>query len=222
MKKLKLVFLTTTIFFFATLSMQAGSVGQGQSTTGTLPVELVSFTANVSGDVVVLNWTTATEVNNYGFDVQRMLSGAEAWETLAFVDGHGNSNSPKDYSFVDASNNSANVQYRLKQIDVDGSFKYSKIVELSATLAKEFVLEQNYPNPFNPTTVISYSIPTASNVSVKVYDVLGNLVSTLVNQNQAANSYQVNFDASNLSNGVYFYKIQAGSYSSIKKMLLLK
>ena len=221
MKKLKLVFLTTTIFFFAALSVQAG-IGQGESATGTLPVELVSFTANVSGNVVVLNWTTATEVNNYGFDVQRAVSGTDVWTTLGFVNGHGNSNSPKDYSFVDVTKSSGKVSYRLKQIDIDGSFKYSNEVELSATLAKEFVLEQNYPNPFNPTTVISYSIPTASHVSVKVFDVLGNLISTLVNKNQTASSYNVNFDANNLSNGVYFYKIQAGNYTDIKKMILIK
>ena len=221
MKKLRLVFLTTTIFFFAALSVQAG-IGQGESATGTLPVELVSFTANVSGDVVVLNWTTATEVNNYGFDVQRAVSGTDVWTTLGFVNGHGNSNSPKDYSFVDVTKSGGAVSYRLKQIDIDGSFKYSNEVELSVTLAKEFVLEQNYPNPFNPTTVISYSIPTASHVSVKVYDVLGNLISTLVNKKQVASSYQVNFDANNLSNGVYFYKIQAGNYTAIKKMLLIK
>lgn len=221
MKKLRLVFLTITIFFFAALSVHA-SIGVGESSAGTLPVELVSFTANTNGDVVVINWTTATEVNNYGFEIQRTLSGSEVWETLGFVTGHGNSNSPNDYSFVDATDLSGAVSYRLKQLDTDGSFQYSSVIEVSTTLSKEFVLEQNYPNPFNPTTVISYSIPTASHVSVMVYDVLGNLISTLVNRNQEASNYSISFDASNLSNGVYFYKIQAGSYSAIKKMILLK
>ncbi len=213
--------LRTIIFFFVALSVQAG-IGSGKSATGPLPVELVSLTANVNGNVVVLNWTTATEVNNYGFDVQRAVSGTEEWETIGFVNGHGNSNSPKDYSFVDASNHGGKVSYRLKQIDVDGSFNYSMVVELNTSLVKEFMLEQNYPNPFNPTTVISYSIPTDSHVSIKVYDVLGNLISTLVNKNQTTGIYKVDFDANELNNGVYFYKIQAGNFTSVKKMLLLK
>ncbi len=222
MKKLRLFFLTTIISFFTALIVQAGSVGVGVSPTGTLPVELTTFTANVNGDVVVLNWTTATEVNNYGFDIQKSASEAEEWETIGFVNGNGNSNAPKKYSFTDASNINGTVKYRLKQIDIDGSFKYSNIIELNATLVKEFALEQNFPNPFNPTTVISYSIPEDSHVSVKVFDVLGNIVATLVNQNQTVNKYKVNFDAGNLTNGVYFYKIQAGNYSAVKKMILLK
>ncbi len=221
MKKFRLVFLTTVILAFTALSVSA-NIGIGESATGTLPVELVAFTANVDGDVVVLNWTTATEVNNLGFEVQKALNGVDEWETFGFVDGHGNSNSVNNYSFVDASTVSGNVQYRLKQLDVDGASKYSSVIKITSTLAKEFVLEQNYPNPFNPTTVISYSIPTASHVSVKVFDVLGNQIATLVNKNQVANSYKVNFNATELSNGVYFYKIKAGSFSSVKKMILLK
>ncbi len=220
--------LFTIILFTLTFHLQAG-IGEGQSTTGPLPVELTSFSASIKGDVVLLNWTTATEVDNYGFEIARLRStkqnSAEAsWETLGFVNGHGNSNSPKEYSFVDTSTplSASSVSYRLKQIDTDGKLEYSDIIELKTNLLKNYVLEQNYPNPFNPTTVISYSIPIASFVSVKIFDVLGNTIATLVSKNQEVGSYKVNFNATELSNGIYFYKIRAGKFTSIKKMLLLK
>ena len=219
-----------TILLALTLSLQAG-IGSGESALGPLPVELTSFSASVNGDastssatIVLLNWTTATEVNNYGFEVQRTsfpLS-PHVWETLGFLNGHGNSNSPKDYSFVDANPLSGTACYRLKQIDNNGRFKYSDIVVLKSNLGKKYVLAQNYQNPFNPTTVISYSIPNASHVSIKVFDVLGNTIATLIDKNQEIGSYKVSFDATKLSNGVYFYKINAGQFTSTKKMLLLK
>lgn len=219
------------------LNLQAG-IGEGQSATGPLPVELTSFSASIQGastgsatSVVLLNWTTATEVNNYGFEIFRSTRNDDAstplsmrWKEIGFVEGHGNSNSPKEYSFVDTSTplSASIVSYRLKQIDTDGTFKYSEIVEIIPILSKEFVLQQNYPNPFNPTTVISYSIPTSSFVSVKVFDVLGNTIATLVNKKQVMGSYKVNFNAKKLSNGIYFYKISADKFISVKKMLLLK
>ena len=221
-----------TILLALTIIIQAG-IGSGESAVGPLPVELTSFSATVIDDastssatVVLLNWTTATEVNNYGFEIQRadissQISEKE-WETLGFVNGHGNSNSPNDYSFVDANPLNGNVCYRLKQIDNDGKFKYSDNVELKSNLGKEYVLEQNYPNPFNPTTVISYSLPKASYVSIKVFDVLGNTIAILISKNQEVGSYKIVFNATELSNGVYFYKISANNFTSIKKMLLLK
>jgi hypothetical protein len=142
------------------------------------------------------------------------------------VEGHGNSNSPKEYSYTDQSVLSSSLskyQYRLKQIDTDGSFKYSKIIEVEfGTIPTEYVLKQNFPNPFNPATVISYAISTNSFVSVKVYDLLGNLITTLVSRNQEAGIYKVSFTANELSNGVYFYRISANGFLSTKKMLLLK
>ena len=217
-----------TILFALSFSIQAG-IGEGQSEIGPLPVELTSFSASVKAEVVLLSWATATEVNNYGFEVQRSSFQKDGttpvktgWENIGFVNGHGNSNSPKEYSFADSSPLDGNVSYRLKQIDTDGKFEYSQVIELKNNLSKEYVLEQNYPNPFNPTTVISYSIPKSSNVSVKVFDVLGNTIATLVNQNQSIGSYKVNFNASALSNGIYFYKISAGEFTSIKKMMLIK
>jgi len=145
------------------------------------------------------------------------------WQTIGFVEGHGNSNSPKEYSFTDASPLSGTVQYRLKQIDNDGKYDFSKEVEITVTaMPKAFVLEQNFPNPFNPSTVISYQLPAMSNVELKIYDLLGNEVAALVNEQKEAGSYQIQFDGSKLSNGVYFYKLQAEGVELTKKLLLLK
>jgi hypothetical protein len=216
-----------TILFVLTISLNAG-IGVGTSAEGALPVELTTFTAAATSDNVQLNWTTVTEVDNYGFEIERKnpllnpLQGGD-FEKIGFIEGHGNSNSPKEYSFVDESVFPGLYQYRLKQIDTDGSFEYSEIIEVQfGVVPTKYVLAQNYPNPFNPSTVISYSIPTASNVSLKVFDVLGKLIKTLVNQNQAAGNYKINFNAGELSNGVYFYRIESGSFIAVKKMLLIK
>ncbi len=193
-----------------------------------LPVELKSFTASVAEGKIALNWQTATEVNNYGFEIERMLMGEESqWEKIGFVEGAGNSNSPKQYSFIDNKPaTSTPLGYRLKQIDNDGKFIYSKeiTVELSS-VPEEFSLSQNYPNPFNPTTTIKYSVPVTLSpvtLSLKVFNLLGQEVATLVNQKQPAGNYKVKFDASQLSSGVYLYKIQAGEYSAVKKLILMK
>ncbi|MFQ3599171.1 MAG: T9SS type A sorting domain-containing protein [Chloroherpetonaceae bacterium] len=193
-----------------------------------LPVELTSFTARKSEQGVELAWQTASEQNNAGFEVERKSEGA-TWNTLGFVRGNGTTTEAQSYSFLDNSA-SGKVQYRLKQIDFDGQFEYSNIIEVDAGLPKTFELSQNYPNPFNPTTVINYQLPTASNVSLKIYDVLGKEVATLVNGRQEAGSYNFNFNASNLSSGVYFYRLQASAtngasgsnFVQTKKMMLVK
>ncbi len=192
--------------------------------TGALPVELSSFSAAVIGQNVKLNWTTETEVNNYGFEVERCALSAErqAWEKIGFVNGNGNSNSSKNYSFNDKTATGGKYSYRLKQIDNDGQFEYSNIIEVDINLPLEFSLNQNYPNPFNPSTKISFQIAETAFTSLKVFDVLGNEIESIVNKEMQAGSYEVNFDAGNLSNGVYFYKLQAGSFVQTKKMLLLK
>ncbi|MGD8778923.1 MAG: T9SS type A sorting domain-containing protein [Ignavibacteria bacterium] len=205
-----------------------------------LPVELTSLTALVQENSVKLEWTTATEINNYGFEIQRSevgqivnnLSYQYEWEKVGFLLGHGNSNSPKKYSFTDNNSTIGSVYYRLKQIDFDGTFEYSQIVEISLkkSLEKEFVLKQNYPNPFNPATIISYTIPDVSdanfasltNVSLKIYDVLGNEITTLVNEKQEAGSYSYNFDASGLASGTYIYKLTTDDFFETKKMVLIK
>ncbi len=209
---------------------------------GVVPVELTSFTALINNDTVELRWETATEVNNYGFEVERQQSenGTQntEWEAIGFVQGHGNSNSPKNYEFIDHDPPAGNLQYRLKQIDTDGTYEYySLTAEVDATitslnderLPEQFHLSQNYPNPFNPTTTIKYNIPAVAlspvegqHVSLKIYDVLGNEVSQLVNKLQAPGIYQVEFDASNLPSNIYFYTLSARGFSETKKLVLLK
>ncbi len=185
-----------------------------------LPVELTSFNAQVLNNGVRLTWTTASEVNNSGFEVQRSNDQAN-WTALGFVRGAGTTTEAQSYAFTDAQA-SGRVFYRLKQIDFDGQFAYSNVIEVNAGLPKQFVLEQNYPNPFNPTTTIAYQLPTAGNVSLKVFDMLGKEVASLVNGRQEAGSYTVNFNANQLSSGVYFYRLQAGSFVQTRKMMLVK
>jgi len=191
----------------------------------TTPVELISFTAHRIGENIVLNWQTATEVNNYGFEVERYSLTAtpvKTWKKIGFIEGHGNSNSPNEYSFVDADKLIGNVQYRLKQLDFNGCFEYSGIAEVEIIEATEFKLSQNYPNPFNPTTVIEFSIPCSGQTTLEVYNVLGQKVKTLVNKELKAGSYSYQFDANSVTSGIYFYKLQSNAYSQIKKMILLK
>ena len=205
-----------------------------------IPVELASFTANTSGNEVHLSWATASEKNNYGFEVEGKKLGDRSqeleWETISFIDGHGTTTETNYYTFVEKELPAGKYSYRLKQIDYDGSFKYSDVVEVEIGLPDEFSLLQNYPNPFNPTTKIRYSISTSPQsppyqggeakqgwlVQLKVYNVLGKEVATLVNEQKPAGNYTVEFNASNLSSGIYYYKLQAGNYSEIKKMILLK
>ncbi len=234
-----------------------------------LPVELISFTAELIGNAIILNWQTATEINNYGFEIERQILKQASqptrqvqndnylWEKVGFVEGAGNSNSPKEYSFFDDKTSEVfknlggldgSIQYRLKQIDFDGKFEYSEIITVetlqATSLPTEFALEQNYPNPFNPATTIKYSIPNTviasarlaetlsrqeakqsqeMNVTLKVYDILGNEVATLVNEKKDAGSYRVNFNASNLTSGVYLYRLNTSSgYTMTKKLMLLK
>ena len=188
-----------------------------------LPVELTTFSAIMKGNAVELKWQTATEVNNYGFEIQRSAEEQGTWEKIGFVKGHGNSNSPKHYSFTDTDVEQAgNYFYRLKQIDVDGSFEFSPVVEVYFGAPDKFELAQNYPNPFNPATTISYTIPEAQQVQLTVYNVLGKEIATLVNKQQPAGNYKVFFDGSDLPSGIYIYKLQAGNFVQTRKMMLVK
>jgi len=196
-----------------------------------LPVELTTFTANAVNNKIELAWQTATEVNNYGFEIERAKdTESKLWEKIGFVEGHGNSNSPKHYSFIDNTVSSGKYFYRLKQIDIDGSFEYSNVVEINLSLSTEFYLNQNYPNPFNPATTIKYTIPENDggaplDVKLIVYDVLGREITTLVNEKQRAGSYEATFNAGSgdgLPSGIYFYKLTAGNFSEVKKMILMK
>jgi len=207
-----------------------------------LPVELSTFSAIVSGLQVTLNWQTATEVNNYGFEVERSLSShssslnghslSKVWETIGFIAGSGSSNSPKEYSFENKIEFSGKYSFRLKQIDNDGKFAYSKEIEVEAdNVPTEFSLSQNYPNPFNPSTVISYQLPVKSFVSLKLYDITGTEIATLVNAEEEAgvhnyelriNNYPALGGTGALTSGVYFYQLRAGDFVSTKKLIVLK
>jgi len=206
-----------------TSGASGGGFAYERSTPPPVPVELTEFKATVTDGDVVLNWQTATEVNNYGFSLERK-SGIEnrEWEEIGFVNGHGNSNSPKEYSFVDVDNFSGKIQYRLKQIDTDGQFDYSPVVEVTIEEQTDFAVKQNFPNPFNPSTQIEFNIPNNSNVEVKVFNVLGMEVATLLNEHRQAGVHKVEFDASNLSSGIYFYRVVSGKNSMIRKMVLLR
>jgi hypothetical protein len=197
-----------------------------------LPVELTSFTALARGGKVELNWNTATEVNTYGFEIQRTpllspLGEVEikgGWAKVGFVEGHGTTNAPQNYSFSDNSTLVGKYSYRLKQIDRDGKFEYSKEVEAAVALAQNtIVLGQNYPNPFNPETSIEFAVPTTGYTTLKVYNMLGEEVSTLVNGNVKAGVLnRVSFKGGNFASGLYFYTLRSGNFVDTKKMLMVK
>jgi hypothetical protein len=192
-----------------------------QSQSDPLPVELTSLTASISGRIIMLNWQTTTEVNNCGFEVERKTANS-SWQQIGFVQGHGNSNSLKEYTFIDKQIGGTKFQYRLKQIDNDGKFEYSKEIEVELILPNNYTLEQNYPNPFNPSTVISYSLPSASNVKLIVYNTIGQTVNVLENGYKNAGNYSIQFNGGNLPGGIYFYRLEAGQFSQVKKMMLVK
>lgn len=192
-----------------------------------LPVELLHFTASATESGVRLNWTTASETNNLGFEVERAPAESDAWKKIGFVDGAGTTTEETAYSFIDrASLSTGTFFYRLKQLDFDGKFSYSPEVKAAAGVPQRFSLSQNYPNPFNPETAISYQLSSVSEVSLKVYDLLGREVQTLVNERQSAGKYSVRFQAGGLASGVYFYRLsvggQGGGFRETKKMTVIK
>ncbi len=194
-----------------------------------LPVELTSFTVKTDNLGVTLNWKTATETNNAGFDIERTAAGAQAkkeWQKIGYVEGSGTSNAPKEYSFKNNNVQTGNYAYRLKQIDRDGAFTYSQQVEAVVAAPREFTLSQNYPNPFNPTTTINFAIAEDSRVSVKVYDIVGREVATMVDGDVAAGYYNISFNAKDLASGVYMYRITAKHAQSVfvqtKRLVLMK
>lgn len=199
-----------------------------------VPVELTSFTASVNDNDVQLSWGTATETNNYGFEIQRKKSEDRSknseWMEIGFVPGYGTSTEKHFYNFVDEKLIEGKYQYRLKQIDFDGTSSYSDIVDVEINSSIQYTLDQNYPNPFNPLTKIRYSIPNviasgvnqSQIVTLKVYDVLGNEIVTLVNEEKPAGSYEVEFTAGKYPSGVYYYRLKAGDFVSTRMMILLK
>ena len=189
---------------------------------GYLPVELTSFSATTQIGKIILNWVTATETNNQGFEIHRKRENSE-WEKIGFVDGHGTTTEPKEYSYIDdiSKIQSTSFFYRLKQIDFDGSFEFSNVVEVELT-PNSFELSQNYPNPFNPLTKIEYRIPDRLYVTLKVFNILGDEVFSLVNEEKPAGVYSISFDGTGLASGMYLYRLQAGTFIETKKMMLLK
>ncbi len=186
-----------------------------------IPVELTSFIGNVVGGIVMLSWSTATEINNSGFQVERSDDN-ENFAQIGFVPGFGTTTESKFYTFADNSSISGTHYYRLKQIDFEGSFTYSEVVEVNVGLPTEFALQQNYPNPFNPTTKIHYSVPADGFVNIAVYNLLGENVTNIVNSIQKAGSYEVTFDATNFTSGMYLYRMESGDFVSVRKMMILK
>ena len=202
-----------------------------------LPVELLSFSSSVNDNDVTLNWTTATETNNSGFEIQKSPSptpslkeGAlDHWEIIGFLDGHGTTTELQTYSYQNENLSAGKYQYRLKQIDFDGTFEYSNTIEVEIIPPTKFSLEQNYPNPFNPSTNIRFTIPYVEThldasllTTLKVFDVLGNEVATLVNEEKSSGTYQVEFDALRLASGLYFYQLKYSGLTQTKKMILIK
>jgi len=187
-----------------------------------IPVELTSFTGNVNNlGQVVLNWETATEINNQGFEIQKRNETSE-YRTIGFVEGYGTTTEPRSYIYTDVTAENGINYYRLKQVDFNGTYEYSPEVEVDVTGPLTFDLAQNYPNPFNPSTSIKYSVPEAGNIRLSVFNVVGEEVAVLANGFSQAGSFEVNFDASNLSTGVYLYKLQSANSVQTKKMMLLK
>ena len=193
-----------------------------------VPVELSSFTASVNGNEIILEWSTAAETNNKGFEIERQRAEGtghgenKEWEKIGFLEGSGTTTEGHSYSFIDKGITEGKYYYRLKQVDFDGSFKYSREVEVSADVPAKYLLEQNYPNPFNPATTINYQLPQNGFVTIKIYDVLGKEVATLVNEQKKQGKYKLNFNASGFASGIYICQLRVNNYLSSRKMLLLK
>lgn len=184
-----------------------------------VPVELTSFTAVRNNEKISLDWSTATELNNYGFEIQKEVN--DVWENIGFVKGNGTTTEKHFYNFIDENTASSTIFYRLKQIDIDGSVNFSNEVEVNGIPA-EFTLEQNFPNPFNPSTTINFNLSNSTYIKLNIYNSNGELLTTLLEGYQGEGNHSIKFDASNLSSGIYFYKLEAGSFSQTHKMLLLK
>jgi len=214
-----------------TTTLNGRALGQTAVTldgASVLPVELLAFTATANRTKAYLHWSTATEVNNYGFDIERRLinsksSTANNWTKIGFVEGNGTSNSAHSYSYTDASVSSGTYAYRLKQIDNNGTYKYSSETEITIAVPKVVALNQNYPNPFNPTTTITFTLAQDGFTTLKIYDMLGREVTTLVNGEMKSGVMNaVSFNASKLSSGVYFSRLESSGNVQTKTLMLLK
>ncbi len=188
-----------------------------------VPVELTSFEGIMENDKVILTWKTSSETNNYGFEIERKIktSGSLGWEDAGFVEGNGTSTVQHSYSYTDPITQSGIVSYRLRQMDLDGAFTYSKEITVASNPVVSS-LSQNYPNPFNPVTTINYSLKEESEVSIAIYDILGRKVSTVVNEIKRPGNYSIDVDGSKLAGGIYIYRLTSGRNSLTRRMVLLK
>ena len=190
-----------------------------------VPVELTSFSGFYDKNKVTLGWITSSELNNQGFDVERassLTSPLQEWKKIGFVSGNGTTTETNSYQFIDNSISSNKYYYRLKQVDFDGTFEYSNVVEVDINTVAEFSLNQNYPNPFNPSTKISFTLPQTANVKLSVFNLLGEKVAELVNEVKSSGFYEVDFNGTDLTSGMYLYRLEAGEFVSTRKMTLIK
>jgi hypothetical protein len=190
-----------------------------------IPVELSSFEAKVIGSKVELRWSTATELNNFGFEIERKERDIE-YRKIGFVSGFGTTAESHNYNYTDEDLGPGNYTFRLKQIDLSGAFEYSNSIEVEVINELGFSIKQNYPNPFNPSTNIQYAIGNRQFVQLRIYDVLGNEITTLVNEDKGPGNYDVEFQSTvgshQLASGVYYYQLRAGDFLETKKMTLVK
>ncbi len=221
--------LNTTSKTITVYGLNAFSTFTNSDQNAPLPVELASFTSLVNGRDITLKWSTDKEFNNAGFDIERKASGTNQWSKVGYVQGKGVSNTRTNYTYDDKKLNSGKYNYRLKQIDNNGNYAYYQLSsEVNIELPKKYDLSQNYPNPFNPVTKIDYDLPFNSRVSIILYDMTGREVKTLVNETAGAGYYTLNFNASSISSGTYFYRLIAkstvkdGQIIMTKKMVLVK
>ena len=202
-------------------SATVGGIYKFNGQVDPVPVELTSFTANASQSSVVLVWETATEVNNYGFEIERSFDNTN-FSTLGFVKGKGSTTEKQIYSFTDQTSLTGKTYYRLRQVDFDGRFEYSEVISVENTIPESFSLNQNFPNPFNPSTRIQFSIPQETQVELAIYDATGKLVENLVSEVKAAGYHEVIWNATNNASGIYFAQIKAGKFVKNIKMTLMK
>jgi hypothetical protein len=209
-------------FHFKSLnSTQDWIIGEWFCYEPNVPVELTSFTANSKARDVILNWSTATELNNQGFEIERKQINND-WLKIGFISGNGTTVEEQRYVYSDKNLHEGKYYYRLKQLDYDGNFEYSNVIETELYASNSYSLEQNYPNPFNPITKIRFVLQNKSNVKLTVLNLIGEELEVLLDGEKGVGIHQVEFNASQLISGVYFYRIQAGDFVETKKMILLK
>nr|HMN23711.1 T9SS type A sorting domain-containing protein [Ignavibacteriaceae bacterium] len=186
-----------------------------------VPVEMTLFSGDYENERVNLKWITATELNNFGFEIERR-DDFSSYEKIGFVSGNGTSTNRITYNFIDQNLSAKKYYYRLKQLDLDGTFDYSSEIAVDIEMLKDFKLFQNYPNPFNPTTNIKYYVPDAGKLKIGLYDVLGNELTTLVNKEVQAGLYEMTVDGTNLASGTYFVKMISQNNQQTIKISLIK